>query len=241
MSHIAVRSDLLERERAYRHAGFRGICGIDEAGRGPLAGPVVAACVILPEDFDCAGIDDSKKLTPKRRDQQFDRLMAGSVRIGVGIVDAAQIDHENILRATHSAMRLALSELDRYVDIVLVDGLPVEGLSRHRQEAIVGGDAISASIAAASIVAKVTRDRLMARYDTQYPLYGFAVHKGYPTAQHVTALRRYGPCPIHRRSFAPVAEAAKELAERDIQTPDRESDRSDERAAILDLFAASRQ
>jgi len=204
-----MTEDLLERERYYRGMGKVGICGVDEAGRGPLAGPVVAAGVILPNVFDCAGIDDSKKLTHTRREEQYARLIASAARIGIGIVDSEQIDVENILRATYSAMRLALSQIDEHIEIVLVDGLPIRGLSRHPQEAIVRGDAISASIAAASIVAKVTRDRLMVHYDTLYPQYGFAEHKGYSAASHLAALVRFGPCPIHRKSFAPVAAALK--------------------------------
>ena len=200
-------NDMLAREKHYRGLGVTGICGIDEAGRGPLAGPVVAACVILPIDYDCAGIDDSKKMTAKSRDLRFAELTASQAKIGVGIVDSVQIDRENILRATHSAMRLALRQIEYWVEVVLVDGLPVKGLSKHRQEAIVGGDALSASIAAASIIAKVTRDRMMIEYDSRYPQYGFAGHKGYAAATHLEALKRYGPCPIHRFSFAPVAEA----------------------------------
>jgi ribonuclease HII len=209
-----MADDMLFREKHYRSLGFTGICGIDEAGRGPLAGPVVAACVILPLDFNCSGVDDSKKLTAKRREEQFNRLLASASRIGIGVVDSVQIDRENILRATHSAMRIALSEIDDGVEVVLLDGLPVSGLSRHKQEAIVGGDALSASIAAASIVAKVTRDRIMIEYDKLYPEYGFAGHKGYSAAAHLEALNRLGPCPIHRRSFAPVAAA---LAARPMQ------------------------
>ena len=190
--------DLLARERELWDQGVRGVCGIDEAGRGPLAGPVVAACVILPNphNFDCAGIDDSKKLTERRREAQFARLTADpSLQIGVGIVNAAQIDSENILRATHSAMRVALAQIVVPIERILVDGLPVKGLSNHPQEAIVGGDARVASIAAASIIAKVTRDRMMREYDALYPGYGFAGHKGYGAVSHLEALRRLGTMP----------------------------------------------
>ncbi len=195
---------MLERELMYRSQGFSLICGMDEVGRGPLAGPVVAACVILPIEFDCAGIDDSKKLTEKQREAQFDRLQSSGARIGIGMVDSVQIDRENILQATYSAMRLALRSLSSDIDILLIDGLPIKNLSEHKQEAIVKGDSLSASIAAASIIAKVTRDRMMVEYHAQWPVYGFDGHKGYSAASHLEALRQNGPCPIHRRSFAPV-------------------------------------
>lgn len=200
--------DLWKPERALRAEGFLRIGGIDEAGRGPLAGPVVAACVILPADFDPEGIDDSKKLTALQRERAFERIAAGALSIGVGVVDSTEIDRINILRATHVAMRLAIELLSLVPDALLVDGLPVPNLPCARQEALVGGDAASVSIAAASIVAKVTRDRMMRDYHAEYPFYGFAQNKGYSCAYHLAALAEHGPCPLHRRSFAPVGQCS---------------------------------
>ena len=204
--------DPWEFERAAFENGARIVVGIDEAGRGPLAGPVVAAAVVLPRGFDLTGINDSKKLSPAARERAYERLRAElpPAHIGVGLADAAEIDLLNILRATHEAMRRALAALGvGAVDVVLVDGLPVRDLHPNSL-ALVKGDSRSASIAAASIVAKVTRDRLMAgHYHTLHPAYDFARHKGYPTADHIAALARHGPCAIHRRSFAPVAGCAR--------------------------------
>lgn len=192
-------------ENQAQQRGYGVIAGVDEAGRGPLAGPVVAAAVVLPEDFDVAGIHDSKAMTAKSRDKAFDKIMAGSDAVGVGIVGQEIIDEINILKATHRAMRAALSDIKVPIDYILVDGLPVPDLPAPSQ-AIVKGDAKSVSISAASIVAKVTRDRIMIEYDKKYPQYGFASHKGYGSRAHMEALKKYGPCPCHRRSFAPVAE-----------------------------------
>lgn len=196
---------LLEVERRLRAQGAGHIAGVDEAGRGPLAGPVMAAAVILPPDPDLPGLDDSKKLTPARREALFDRIRDRAVAVGVGMADSAEIDRLNILQATLKAMREALSALAVTPDRVLIDGnrLPGSGLP---ELAFVDGDARSLSIAAASVIAKVTRDRMMADYDCLYPGYGFAEHKGYGSARHLQALRDLGPCPIHRRSFAPVGE-----------------------------------
>jgi ribonuclease HII len=202
--------DLFEHERAAWRGGARRIAGIDEAGRGPLAGPVVAAAVLLPFDFDLTGINDSKKLSPDARASAFARLLADTrVIVGVGLSEPDEIDRINILRATHEAMRRALAALGGDTpDFVLVDGLPVPHL-HPRCTALVKGDSRSASIAAASIVAKVTRDRLMAgQYHAAHPEYDFARHKGYPTPDHLRALAQHGPCAIHRRSFAPVAQCA---------------------------------
>ena len=189
------------------------IAGVDEAGRGPLAGPVVAAAVVFEKDFleaeataSLAGLDDSKKLPASRR-EFFHALLSACphARIGVASASVAEIDALNILRATHLAMARALSQLDPLPGLALVDGLPVKGLPvPHR--AIVGGDAASLSIAAASVMAKVVRDRLMVELAAQYPGYGFERHKGYGTQAHLDALRRLGPCPAHRISFAPVAQ-----------------------------------
>ena len=193
-------------ERAARAAGYACVCGIDEAGRGPLAGPVVAAAVVLPPGFALPGLNDSKKLTARRREALYTQLREDErVLIGVGMAEAAEIDRLNILRATHAAMARAVAALPTAVDFCLIDGLPVPQFPLP-QRALVKGDARCLSIAAASIVAKVTRDRLMQDLAQQYPGYGFEKHAGYGTAAHLAALRRLGPCPEHRRSFAPVAQ-----------------------------------
>jgi ribonuclease HII len=198
-------------EREAWAEGKRRVAGVDEAGRGPLAGPVVAAAVILPAEFDPEGITDSKKLSPASRECAYERLRAESPFIGVGVVHADDIDRLNILRATHRAMRLAVEALTEAPDIVFVDGLPVPGLHADCRS-LVKGDTRCLSIAAASIVAKVTRDRMMCGdYHEMYPQYDFARHKGYPTPEHLAALLEHGPCPLHRRSFAPVAQAALRL------------------------------
>ncbi|MBJ7258472.1 MAG: ribonuclease HII [Chthoniobacterales bacterium] len=198
----------LTRERALRARGFFLVAGVDEAGRGPLAGPVVAAAVILPGDFALEGLDDSKKIPAARREKFF-TLLTTQVGIAWSTGQAAvdEIDRLNILRATHLAMARAVGALPRRPDHALVDGLPVHGLPVAHTP-LVGGDALSLSIAAASIIAKVTRDRLMLALDADYPQYGFAGHKGYGVPDHLEALRNHGPCPVHRRSFAPVAQAS---------------------------------
>ena len=195
------------RERALRARGIFLVAGIDEAGRGPLAGPVVAAAVILPEHFDARGLDDSKKLGPRRRETLCERILGGAEAVWAE-VSAEEIDRLNILRATHLAMARAVAALPRAPGHALVDGLPVNGLPVPHT-AVVGGDGLSLSIAAASIVAKVARDRLMRDLDAIYPKYGFCRHKGYGVPEHLEALRKHGPCPAHRRSFAPVAQAAR--------------------------------
>lgn len=192
-------------EQAAREAGYRAVCGIDEAGRGPLAGPVVAAAVILPATYELAGLTDSKQLTAKKREKLFAALMEDErVQKSIAAATAAEIDELNILRATHLAMARAAKGLPEPADFALIDGLPVPNFPLP-SKSIVKGDSRSLSIAAASILAKVTRDRLMAELDTRYPAYGFAKHAGYGTAAHLAALRTHGPCPEHRRSFAPVA------------------------------------
>jgi ribonuclease HII len=197
---------LFEREAAA--AGHATIAGVDEAGRGPLAGPVVAACVVLPYNFDSSGINDSKQLTEARREAAYERITQNAVSIGVSVVHHDVIDRINILKATHLAMREAVLRLEPAAvpSIILVDGLPVPGLPCAAVKSVVGGDALSVSIAAASIIAKVTRDRLMKLMSKRYPDYGFESHKGYSAPAHLAALRQYGPSPIHRRTFAPVAE-----------------------------------
>lgn len=193
-----------------RRRGFRLLAGVDEAGRGPLAGPVVAAAVILPEGKDLPGVVDSKKVPPARREELAETIRHAAVSVGVGWVDAEEIDRTNILRASLEAMVRAIRGLDVSPDFVLIDGPYALPLTiPHR--GVVKGDARSLSIAAASIVAKVHRDQLMHTYHEQYPVYGFARHKGYPTPEHLEALRRFGPCPIHRRSFHGVC-CAKDAA-----------------------------
>ena len=194
----------LQPENELRARGISVVAGVDEVGRGPLAGPVVAAAVILPEDFRLPGLTDSKQLSAAVREQLFLALRTNrAIAAAIGIAPAWEVDEVNILQATHRAMQRALGVLERQPQHVLVDGLPVPLLALP-QTAIVGGDAQSLSIAAASVIAKVTRDRLMEGWHRRFPHYGFDRHKGYPTKEHLLRLRTYGPCPIHRRSFAPV-------------------------------------
>ena len=202
----------LKHERALRRQGWVRVVGIDEAGRGPLAGPVVAAAVVLPERFRHRELDDSKKLTEQTRVRLYAEL-TGHDEIGwaLAIVEPEEIDRLNILRATHEAMRRASSALLFAPDHALIDGLPVLPFPIP-QTALVGGDGLSFSIAAASVIAKVTRDRLMVEMEARYPAYGFAQHKGYGTALHLAKLRAHGPCAIHRQSFSPVRQALFPLA-----------------------------
>ena len=196
-------------EERLRREGCRTIAGVDEVGRGPLAGPVVAAAVVLPEKLPPGGLallDDSKKLSKKRRAAAHAWLRGAARGIGIGSASPGEIDRIDIRRATHLAMRRALEALPIDVDHVLVDGRPIPDLP-FPQTAIVGGDGLSPSIAAASIVAKVLRDGWMAAFESAYPGYGFDRHAGYPTRAHIDALSRLGPCPIHRRSFSPVRRA----------------------------------
>ena len=189
---------MLSYEREY--AALAPLCGIDEAGRGPLAGPVAAAAVILPENCRILYLNDSKKLSPARRDALFDEIREKAVAYSVAVIPAERIDGINILQATYEAMRQAVRGLSVEPGALLNDAVTIPELS-FRQIPIVKGDAKSLSIAAASVLAKVTRDRMMEEYDRLYPEYGFAKHKGYGTAQHIAALKEYGPCPIHRRTF----------------------------------------
>ncbi|MDH4228788.1 MAG: ribonuclease HII [Nitrospirota bacterium] len=198
---------LWEYEGRAQGRGARAIAGIDEAGRGPLAGPVVAAAVILDAADPIAGLNDSKQLSEKTRERLFTEIHTRARAVGVGIVHAGEIDRINILQATILAMTQAVERLSAggvEADYLLLDALTLSALPLP-QEGIIGGDGKSASIAAASIVAKVTRDRIMVAYNDNFPGYGFAVHKGYPTRAHREALSRLGPCPIHRRSFRGVA------------------------------------
>lgn len=192
-------------EREVKGAGFASVAGLDEVGRGTLAGPVVAAAVILPLDIFIDGLNDSKRLSPAKRDRLFDEISSRARSFGIGVVQSSRIDEVNIYRATCEAMVKALASMPEKPDFLLIDGLRLPGIGPN-QLPIIKGDSLSASIAAASIIAKVTRDRTMVQYEQIYPGYGFAAHKGYATAAHIDALKKHGPCPIHRRSFRPVYE-----------------------------------
>ena len=196
-----------ERARTYemgvyerQYAQYASICGIDEAGRGPLAGPVVAGAVILPKDCEILYLNDSKQLSAKMREELYEKIMGQAAAAGIGFVSAERIDYINILLATYEAMRQAINNLGIIPDILLNDAVTIPDVT-IRQVPIVKGDAKSRSIAAASILAKVTRDHMMEEYDRVYPEYGFAAHKGYGTREHMDAVRRLGPCEIHRRTF----------------------------------------
>ncbi len=201
----------LEHESRLRAAGHRSVAGIDEAGRGPLAGPVMAAAVILPDEFEHGELNDSKQLTERRREAIYAELRAdGRLAISWAMASVEEIDRLNILRASHLAMERAARGLPRPPDICLIDGLPVPRFP-HQHEGVVKGDALSLSIAAASVIAKVERDRFMLAADAQWPQYGFASHKGYGTPFHLARLKEHGPCPLHRRSFEPVAQLTLDL------------------------------
>lgn len=196
---------LLRIERELRSRGFTRIAGCDEVGVGPLAGPVVAAAVILPPEGLPRGVDDSKKLTPARREELAATLRDLAVSVAIGIVEVAEIDRINIYQATLEAMRRAVTALDPAPDHVVVDARTVPGVEVP-QTPLIKGDARCYAVAAASIIAKVARDRMMHELDAQYPEYGFRDHMGYGTPRHLAAIHRFGPCPVHRRSFAPVRE-----------------------------------
>lgn len=207
MRKISEEKLLAERQRLeqmkeyeYTYAACHAICGIDEAGRGPLAGPVAAGAVILPADCEILFLNDSKKLSEKRREELFVEIQEKAVAWCVGIVGPDVIDEINILQATYEAMRRAIAGLSVTPDLLLNDAVTIPGVSIN-QVPIVKGDAKSVSIAAASILAKVTRDHMMVECDALFPEYGFAKHKGYGTAAHIAAIKEFGPCPIHRRSF----------------------------------------
>lgn len=188
-------------EKEYYEKGYKYIAGIDEAGRGPLAGPVVAGAVILPKDCLLEGVNDSKKLSEKKREKLYDDIIENALAWGVGIVDHTVIDEINILNATRKAMKLALENLQVKPDYILIDAEKKVDTNNIPYLPIIKGDALSISIGAASIIAKVTRDRIMREYDKVFPMYGFEKHKGYGTKAHVEALKEYGPCMIHRKSF----------------------------------------
>lgn len=202
---IAASDDLLHFEKLGFRQGFQTIAGIDEAGRGPLAGPVVAAAVVLPEGLVIPGVDDSKKLTAGQRENLYDKIMVAALAVGVGSSDNRTIDRINILQATLRAMEAAVDALAVPPDYLLIDGISKTALALP-QKTLKKGDSRSQSIAAASIVAKVTRDRLMVEYDDHFPGYGFAGHKGYGSAAHLEAIALLGPCPIHRITFRGVRE-----------------------------------
>jgi ribonuclease HII len=193
-------------ERECEAQGFIKIAGLDEAGRGPLAGPVVAAAVRFPAGYLNSAVDDSKKLTAKKRDALFEIIKSDAIDFGIGAASVEEIDEVNILQATYLAMRRAVESMKAEFDILLIDGRPTPPMPCPRQLAIVKGDSLSISISAASILAKVTRDRSMSKMDLLYPEYGFSAHKGYGSAKHIAALKKYGPCPIHRKTFRPISE-----------------------------------
>ena len=198
LDELARTENLKKYEKEYDNYLY--ICGIDEVGRGPLAGPVVAGAVILPKDCDILYINDSKKLSAAKREELYDEIMEKAVSVGLGLVSPERIDEINILQATYEAMREAIKGLQMVPDVLLNDAVTIPGLS-ITQVPIIKGDAKSVSIAAASVLAKVTRDHMMVEYDQLYPEYGFAKHKGYGTAAHTAAIRELGPTPIHRMTF----------------------------------------
>lgn len=195
--------DIYRHDESFRSEGFQRLAGIDEAGRGPLAGPVVAAAVVMPSMIRVKGLRDSKKVPEKERESLFWELLICAADIGVGIVDAATIDRINILRATRLAMELAVKDLSSLPDFLLIDAVKLPHM-KIEQLSLIKGESKSASISAASIVAKVVRDGIMRDYDGIYPEYGFARHKGYSTKEHIDKIILHGPCPIHRTSFEKV-------------------------------------
>lgn len=199
---LLAEKERLAKMRQYeeKYADYAFICGIDEVGRGPLAGPVVAGAVILPKECEILYINDSKKLSAAKRDELYDEIMDKAVAVGLGMASPARIDEINILQATYEAMRQAIAQLSPQPDLLLNDAVTIPKVTIP-QVPIIKGDAKSISIGAASIIAKVTRDRMMVYYDSIYPEYGFASNKGYGSAEHIAALKAYGPTPIHRRTF----------------------------------------
>ncbi len=203
MEKLRIEKERIEALKFYEHKyqdQYKYIAGIDEVGRGPLAGPVVAACVILPKDCDILYINDSKKLTAAKREELYEVITSKAISVSVGLATEGSIDRMNILQATYEAMRKAIKESSVKPDLLLNDAVTIPDVD-IKQVAIIKGDAKSISIGAASIIAKVIRDGMMVQYDKMFPQYGFASNKGYGTAEHIEALRKYGPCPIHRRSF----------------------------------------
>ena len=194
---------MLDYEKKYWSTSIKNIAGIDEAGRGPLAGPVVSAAVIFPKNINLPEVNDSKKLSEKKREHLFDEIFTSAISIGIGIVHESEIDENNILQATYKSMRKSLGDLSVKPEIILVDGNKAD-IKHYRQENIINGDQKSLSIAAASIIAKVTRDRIMKQYDLVFPNYAFGKHKGYGTKQHIEAIKFNKAVPIHRKTFNPV-------------------------------------
>ena len=193
--------ELKKQEDELRKRGFNKICGIDEAGRGPLAGPVVVASVIMPADSMIEGVNDSKKISEKKREKLYDQILEEAISYGVGIIGQDEIDEINILNATKKGLTMSLKELTVKPDLIIVDALTHIDTMGIPYESIIKGDAKCYSISAASIIAKVTRDRIMREWDKVYPEYGFEKHKGYGTSAHIEAIKKYGLCPIHRKSF----------------------------------------
>ena len=191
----------IEEEIYSKNPNFKYICGIDEAGRGPLAGPVVVACAVMPRDSMIEGVNDSKKISEKKREELFEKITSEAISYGVGVIDQKEIDRINILNATKEGLTMAVKELSVRPDLIIVDALNNIDTEGIPYESIIKGDAKCYSIAAASIIAKVTRDRIMRQWDEIYPQYGFIKHKGYGTAAHIAAIKEYGPCPLHRNSF----------------------------------------
>ena len=191
----------IEEQIYIKNPTLKYICGIDEAGRGPLAGPVVVASVIMPRNSKIEGINDSKKILENKREELYDKILEEAISYGVGIVDEKEIDEINILQATKKALTLSIQELTKRPDLILVDALKGIDTLNIPYQSIIKGDALCYSISAASIIAKVTRDRIMRQWEEIYPQYGFEKHKGYGTAYHISAIREYGLSPIHRRSF----------------------------------------
>lgn len=206
---IMENIDLLKYEKELYNQGINLIGGVDEAGRGPLVGPVVAACVILPKNYDLPGLNDSKQLTEKKRDKFYDIIMKDAISVGVGIVDAAKIDEINILEASRLAMKLAIEDMKVKPEFVLSDAMKLTNIDIPYKD-IVHGDALSLSIAAGSVIAKVTRDRMMYELDKKYPEYGFAKHKGYPTKLHLENIKKYGLLDNYRLSYKPVKDFIRE-------------------------------
>lgn len=197
------QNDLLKYEKDLYKKGISLIAGVDEVGRGPLAGPVVVTAIIMPKDFYIEGINDSKKLSPKKREELYDIILEKAICCNTVFIDNKEIDESDIYRCTQKAMYMAIEGLSIKPEHVLIDAMPLPNLCINH-DSIIHGDAISASISAASIIAKVTRDRYMMQMDMKYPLYGFKDHKGYGTKKHIEAIMKYGPCDIHRKSFAPI-------------------------------------
>jgi len=201
--------NLYEYENELYDKGINYIAGVDEVGRGPLIGPVVTACVILPKNFECSGLTDSKKLTEKKREEYFDYIMDHALSVSVGIMSEKVIDEVNIYEATKLAMYQAINNSKIKPEHVLIDAMKLENLDMP-STSIIKGDAKSISIAAASVIAKVTRDRMMLELDKEYPMYGFKKHKGYPTKKHIEAIEKYGILDSHRKTFKPVSQYAKQ-------------------------------